>query len=253
MSPPASADPRASTDRANQPTLLGIPAELRNTIYDNVFSSETKHGLVPHALTRVSQCIRRESLAMYYASIRSNTLEILLHNPTQFAHAKQWLAEVDTNLYPVLPDIEFSWTEYITFGSQERTVLCARQVTNLDKELGKQIEWCNKNGFPSSLIFGMAMELTYQHCLGFSEFPIWIETVPSDFEEAVCEDKTWTVRHISIPPDCGSNPRLPVFRELAERKNGSDWEICDLTYIIESLENVAGKPIDCIKFRGNNP
>jgi hypothetical protein len=99
MASPASSDPRASTDRVNKPTLLGIPAELRNIIYDNVFSSETKHGLVLHALTRVSQCIRRESLAMYYASTRSNTLEILLHNPTQFAHAKQWLAEVDTNLY----------------------------------------------------------------------------------------------------------------------------------------------------------
>jgi hypothetical protein len=150
---------------------------------------------------------------------------------------------------PVLPDIEFSWTEYRTFGgSQKRTVLCARQVTTLDKELGKQIEWCSKHGDPSSVISDTAMELTYHHCLGFSEFYIWIETVPSDFEEAVREDRTWTVRHISIPDDCRSNPRLPMFRELAERKNGSDWEIRDLTYIIESLENVAGKQIECTKF-----
>jgi hypothetical protein len=52
-------------------------------------------------LTRVNKCIRRESLAMYYESVKSNPLGIPLHDPTDFAQAKQLLPDLDTNLHQV--------------------------------------------------------------------------------------------------------------------------------------------------------
>jgi len=241
MSFPASADTQASIDRANQPTLLGVPAELRNIIYDKVFSSETKHGIAPHALTRVNRCIRRESLTMYYASVRYNTLEIVLHNPTQFAHAKQWLAELSKNLYTVLPDIEFSWTEYRAFGNRKFALRCARQVTTLKKEFGKQILSCDLTEMPSWLAYDEARRQTYNYCLGFSELHVRIPPLPSYFEKALGEHRKWTVRHLSLLPESCTALYIPMFEELAHRKNGCEWDMCDLRYIIESLETVASK------------
>lgn len=203
MSSPAPADLQALTDRANPPSLLGIPPELRNVIYDNVFSSETKRGLAPHALTLVSKCIRRESLAMYYASIRSKPLEIPLHNSTQFAHAKQWLAKDNKNPHPVLPDIEFSWTEHRAFGSYKIAMRCARQATTIGEEFGKQIDWCIATGVRSSHILEEAIQQTHYYCLGFSKLDIWVPPVPSNFKDAIFEkfdDKIWIVRHLSLSP-----------------------------------------------------
>ena len=152
MSATTSAHLQAATHRASTPTLLGIPAELRNIIYDNVFSSETKQCLAPHALTRVSKSIRRDSLAMYYGPVKSKPLEIPLHNPLQFTHAKQWLAELPADRYTILPDIEFSWTEHNNFGSYKFSLRCARWAITPDRRFSIQIGWRNKTGVPSSRI-----------------------------------------------------------------------------------------------------
>ena len=248
MSFPTSADPRALAAHVNQSTLLGIPAELRNIIYDNVFSSETKHGLVPHALTRVSQCIRRESLAMYYASVKHNTLEIRLHSTAQFTHAKKWLAEVDTNLYPVLPDIKFSWTEHGTFSSHKVAMSCARQKTTLGEAFGKQLARCANTGARTSHILEETMRQTYEYCFGFNMLDVWVPPIPSAFDTAVCsilvedsEDRTWIVRQLSLLPEYWWNPHISVFIDLAICKDGQEWEMSDLRQIVESLEGVVGK------------
>lgn len=246
MSSSASASPQASTDRANQPSLLGIPAELRNTIYEDVFSSETKRGLAPHALTRVNKSIRRASLAMYYESVKFKTLEIPLHNPTQFAHAKQCLGEVNMDMYPVLPNIEFSWTEYRAFGNYKVVMYCARQATTIGEEFGRQIDWCIQTGVRSGYIPQEAAQEAYFYCLGSSKLNIWCPPAPRDFWDACCAeeaegDRTWIVRHLSLLPDCWRYPCISMFTDLAIHKNGYEWNMCDLRYIIEDLEDFVGK------------
>lgn len=102
---------------------------------------------------------------MYYASVKYNTLKISLYNLTQFVHANQWLAELDTNLYPVLPDIEFLWTEYRAFGNRKFALRCARQVTTLKKEFGGQILLRHPTEMPSWVAFDEAIWQTYSYCL----------------------------------------------------------------------------------------
>jgi hypothetical protein len=259
MSVTTSSHPQATTQRVNTPTLLGIPAELRNLIYDHVFLSQTKHSLAPHALTRVCSCIRRESLAMYYASVRCKPLEILLHHPSQFRHVTRWLAELDTDRYPTLPDIEFSWTEYRSLGIRKFGLRCARLLTTLDNAFPVQIDWCDKTGVPSSRIVVEALEQTYDYCLGLSKVNVWIPPVPSGFKEAVFDEESeifWTVRHLSLLPGSWRDLRIPMFVDLATRKNGRDWEICDLRYVIKSLENAVGNlkpPANTITTRNDRP
>ncbi|KAM0707541.1 hypothetical protein Q7P35_004186 [Cladosporium inversicolor] len=240
------ADPQASTDRVNQPTLLGIPAEFRNIIYDKVFSSETKRGLAPHALTRVSQCIRRESLGMYYPSIKHKSLEILLHNPAQFAYAKRWLTEVDTSLYPVLPDIEFSWTEYRAFDNRKFALHCSRHVIDLKEEFDKQTLLCGLTGSSIWNIPHEVMWQIYENCFGFGKIGVWYSSVPSDFQTAVSEKKSWTVRHLSLLAESCSDPNIPFFWELANRKNGCDWEICDLNTLSKVSKLSPAKQQNCL-------
>ena len=244
MSSPTSADAQALTDRANQPTLLDIPAELRNVIYYDVFSSETKRNLAPHPLTRVNKCIRCESLAMYYESVKSKSLEIPLHNATDFALAKQSLSDVDTNPHQVLPDIEFSWTEYRAFGSYKIAMRCAREVTTIDEESGRQVDWCDQTGVRSGHILEESLRQAYDYCLGFSKLEIWVPPVPPNFKNAVWEEEdiTWIVRHLSLLSDCWRYPCISMFTDLAIRKNGHDREMRDLRYIIESLEDFVGRP-----------
>lgn len=245
MSSPTSADAQALTDRANQPTLLDIPAELRNVIYYDVFSSETKRNLAPHSLTRVNKCIRRESLAMYYESVKFKPLETPLHNVIDFALAKQSLSDVDTNPHQVLPDIEFSWTEYRASGSYRIAMRCAREVTTVNEEFVRQMYWCDRIGVRSSHILQEAVEQTYIYCLGFSKLEVWVPPVPSDFKDAVFEEepeaRTWIVRHLSLLSDCWRNLCISMFTDLAICKNGHEWEMRDLKYIIESLEDFVGK------------
>jgi hypothetical protein len=185
---------------------------------------------------------------MYYASVRHKTLEILLHNPSQFASAKQWLAEVDTDRYPVLPDIEVSWTEYRHLGSHRFALSCARHVTTLGAEFDRQLDSCIEARMRRSRIFHEAMQQTSDYCLGFSKLEGWDSPVTEDFESIVCKilteeskDRAWSVRHLSVLPGRWQKPCISMFEDLALRKNGYEWEVCDLGYIIESLEKVAGK------------
>jgi hypothetical protein len=84
---------------------------LGNQIYEYTFFAEAQtslSGLAPHALTRVIQQVRRESLGLYYSSVE--TLEIPLYDEKNVAHVGEWLAESSLQHYPVLPDIAFATT-----------------------------------------------------------------------------------------------------------------------------------------------
>lgn len=229
----------ASNDRANQPTFFGIPPETRNAIYDYVFSSDTTCSLTPHALTQVNKQIRHETLAMYHASIL--TLKIPLHDAIQVARAKRWLAEVDTTLYSVLPDIQFSWTEQ---NHQDVNILCARQIIDLNKEFELQLAHCGE-AIRDSYKPKEAMTRTYKRYIGLIGTDTSCCYAPSYFKNAVKEGKTWTGRRLSWEPrHCQSTDRdtrnliADLFQDFKERKYHQNWEIRDLEYIIDLLENV---------------
>lgn len=121
---------------------------------------------------------------------------------------------------------------------------CARQATTIGEEFGKQIDWCTLTGVRSTHILEEAIQQTYDYCLGFSKLNIWVPPVPSNFEDAVFEefeDKIWIVRHLSLSPTWWRYPCISMFTDLAICKNGYEWEIRDLRYIIESLEDFVGK------------
>ena len=155
---------------------------------------------------------------------------------------------MDTNLYPVLPDIEFSWTEHGTFSSYKIAMSCVRQNTTLGKAFGKQLARCADTGARTSHILEATMRQTYEYCFGFSMLDVWVPPVPSAFDTAVCsilvedsEDRIWIVRQLSLPPEYWWNPHISMFIDLAIYKNGDEWEMRDLRHIIESLEDAVGK------------
>lgn len=183
---------------------------------------------------------------MYYECVRFKPLEIPLHDPSQFTHAKQCLAEVETTIHPVFPDMEFSWTEYRAFGSYKIAVQCARQTTTISEEFGRQLDRCIKTDVNSARILSQAVQEAYYHCLGCSKLDIWIPRAPPDFWDAIyeeyAEDRTWVVRNLSLRSDCWRYPCISMFTDLAICKNGDEWGTRDLRYIIESLEDFVGKP-----------
>lgn len=118
-----STNPPLVNSRPNEPTFLGIPAEIRNAIYRYAFAADTKRSLALRALTRVNQQIREESKAMEKVENESvDTLVIAVRTRKQLADLKQWLEqEVDAPTYtktqgeasklsPQYPDLEFHYT-----------------------------------------------------------------------------------------------------------------------------------------------
>jgi len=123
---------------------------------------------------------------------------------------------------------------------------CARQMIILNREFGRQLGWCTETGVQSKRVVAEAMQLTYDYCLGFSKLAIYVPRAPSNFKDAIFEEefenRPWVVRHLSLLPDCWRYPRISMFTDLAIYKNGHEWDMRDLRRIIESLEEVVGKP-----------
>ena len=155
---------------------------------------------------------------------------------------------MDTNLYPVLPDIEFLWTENRTYGNRNFGLRCARRVTTLSEVLNRQIQLCVETGVQSSDIIDKVMQRTYDYCLGYSELDFRATLVPLDFKRVVrgalaeeSRDRTWIVRHLSLLPGRRRIPYPVMFMDTAIRKMGYEWELHDLRYIVESVEDVVVK------------
>jgi hypothetical protein len=154
--------------------FLDLEPELRNRIYEQTFFAEAQtssSGLAPHALTRVSQQVRRESLGLYYSSVE--TLEIPLYDEKNVAHVKEWMAESSLQHYPILPGIAFATTANFRDGSElvSNTVRpifhFKRQIVKPAEELEREVS----SGVPVRYepdMYKAAYLAAHVRCLGLS-------------------------------------------------------------------------------------
>jgi hypothetical protein len=120
--------------------FLDLEPELRNQIYEQTFFAEAQtsiSGLAPHALTRVSQQGRRESLGLYYSSVE--TLEIPLYDEKNVGHVREWMAESSLQHYMILPDIAFVTTANFRVDS-EPVPNTGRPISHFKRHIPKPSE-----------------------------------------------------------------------------------------------------------------
>lgn len=240
-------------------TLLGLPAELRNAIYEYTFAVEIKSRPTPHPLTQVSSQIRKESLKLYYESV--TYLRLSVRTLEQLARARKWLAEVDLTVYPTLPTFAFSfpWSDH-----PDSDVYWTRTKISLAQELPKYVsfasaiyEQCPNSGY----IHDKALGALYLDCLGvdYRGRALRLEDIkpcPQHFTQLVEEGGTWITRRMhreGAGPGrltmCFRNETASLSNKLVDvarlKKEGRDWDKSDLGKILDLFENdllvMAGK------------
>jgi hypothetical protein len=184
---------------------------LRNQIYEHTFFVEAQtslSGLAPHALTRVIQQVRRESLGLYYSSVE--TLEIPLYDEKNVAHVGEWLAESSLQHYPVLPDIAFATTANFRDDSEPvlNTVRPLFHFKQQTVNAAEELECEASSRVPTRDepdVDHVAYLAAHVRCLGLSSIAretnrnnTFIGRHSQRFTDAINNRKTWTSRHIDI-------------------------------------------------------
>ncbi|GAB7329133.1 hypothetical protein MBLNU13_g00961t1 [Cladosporium sp. NU13] len=261
MSSIHSTSSQRSENHFNQPTLLGMPPEIRNVIYDYAFSADTTRSLAPHALTRTNRLLRQESLSIQWKYVE--TLVIPLHTRKQLDHFKEWAAaEIEQPKYTrahestgksiaAYPGLQF---DYTTAAEGKRARLSfARQELTPTEEYSRMLRTYGLTD--TELSQGRSkhvmeiLSLTAK-CLGTALEKS--ERFPRDFDyNAVIKDPApWVVRKIgyrNCPPTRRSwSERLYIvrfFRPHALKKRGAER---DATFIrdevVKYIESVAMFP-----------
>jgi hypothetical protein len=240
------------------PGFLKISAELRNQIYENVFTAIYISSPVPHALTQVNGQIRSESRAMYYASAKG--IRIWLRTPEQIKRAQVWLAEVDMSLYPSLPALELKCLGPRLLEGHSRPEITMRDsivTINPENSLSQLLAQLRRNyyirGEDDHARIAVALELTWLNCLGLpdSEQLTLRNPVPADFiQEAIEEHHSWLVRQWTCS-ESGRNTAPRGFYDmvfgLAANNKGRPWRMSDLQSLVnwfgerqEEVENSGG-------------
>lgn len=244
-----------------QPTLLGIPPEARNIIYDYAFSADTTRNLAPHALTRTNRLLRQESLSLQWEYVE--TLVIPLHTRKQLHHFKEWAtAEIEqpkyTRVYettrkpfPSYPSLQFNYTTAaegkrarLSFARQELTPAeeCSRMLRTYgltDTDMGQG----------RSKHVAKILSLTAE-CLGTAL--VKSEPLPRDFDyNAIIKDPAlWIVRKVKyrIYPPTRQIERershiVRFFRPHALKKHGAEWDAKFIRdEVVKYIESVAMFP-----------
>lgn len=241
-----------SSDRGHETTLLGIPAELRNAIYEYTFSTEFKSKPTPHPLTQVNKQIRRESLGMYYKSVTFLKLE--LQSLKKIRCVKKWLAEFDLAAYGALPAIEFC---PVWLANQPRTAMyVTREEVCPAKELPVYISLVSSLAFtllgsqpPDRPIRDRAVDAMYHDLIGESElmYEDICPQAPEHFVQVVENGESWIRRRPHFEGLSASSwimaegEEADAFKgkvvETAVRNQGRDWDKRDLGEIVKWFED----------------
>lgn len=221
-------------------TFLGLPAELRNTIYKYAFTASAKITLAPHALTRVNQQIRRESLDMYYSHVTS--LDIPMRRLEDIDRAKRWLNEEDMQLYPVFPDFHLSLPGHFKPISGIR---CIREQINVAQELSTHLDRFN---IVDEYDVHEVVRIVYRSSLGvFHTGKLRLGKVSERFKKAALgKDEEWLMRRVtydrfSMQPENGSTSEIRrlygMFFRLVIKRDGREWDKGDLKQIADFFES----------------
>ena len=249
MSSTAHSGASASNGPDHTPTFLGLPAELRNAIYEYTFAAETKSRLTPHPMTHVNRQTRRESLTMYYKSV--TYLKLPLDTLGQIACARKWLAEFDFKEYPVLPTIEL-WPsdinhERIYFPREERCP--AQEVPDYlahVSEAPRQL----RPALTDPRLYDAAVSVLYEAYLGniMVKVKSMKRKAPEHFAQVVKKGQTWITRRMHDDEDgaaewsftsnaSGFPSSLETLHRIAVRNGGRDWDKSDLEEIVKGAED----------------
>jgi hypothetical protein len=259
--------------------FLDLEPELRNQIYEQTFFAEAQtsfSGLAPHALTRVSQQVRRESLGLYYSSVE--TLEIPMYDEKNVGHVREWMAKSSLQHYPILPDIAFATTANFRVDSEPvpntgrpikrhipkpsepvpNTVLnTVRPIFHFKRQIMKPAEEIEREIIPTRDGPNMCVAAylaAHIRCLGLSsmvkvtnQYNTWIGRRSQRFTDAITNREAWTIRHLDMfPVDPPGHLRRMVclwVSKFAHRNEGStDWgeaEMRDLVGFFELISQMS--------------
>lgn len=244
-----------------QPTLLGIPPEIRNIIYEYAFSTDATMNLAPHALTRTNRLLRQESFSLQWNYVE--TLVIPLHTRKQLLHFKEWAAaEIEQPKFtrvheqtrkpiPSYPSLQF---DYTTAAEGKRARLSfARQELTPAEEFLRMLRTYGLTDASMNQIRSRHMAevlLLTAQCLGTAL--VQSERLPRDFDyNTILKDTAlWIVRKVqykTCPPTRRTWRERPhivrFFRPHALEKRGAEW---DATFIrdevVKYIESVAMFP-----------
>lgn len=232
------------TSPAPKITLLGLPAELRNAIYECTFATELKSKPTPHPLTQVNKQIRQESLAMYYNSV--TYLQLPVQSLKSIARVKKWLVEFDLSAYGELPTIEFvhHWLQFDRSSKFD----CTREVRCPADSVRPYLSPATSP--PGSLEYDAVTASDYHICLGVVKpWPdaIWA-SAPHHFIRVIEAGGTWISRQVHFDgprtweweflgrEDKYGSLMLEIMT-IARRNKGCDWDRRDLAKIVGWFES----------------
>lgn len=233
-SAPSSSPPLSQTDpyhnRIQEPSFLGLPAELRIAIYKYAFADEpwnTKYKLAPYALTRVNRQIRHESMPLYYTFVESLELPV---DAANISHTRDWLRTVDLAAFPKLPNFVFMFS--IRRNDDERDA-----VLYADRDV-----YCPANALQRYMHMGYDNAVTrlYREYIGHRRLKLEPDSHIGEgfehFKEVVEQDGLWVKRGF------GYGHCLPwlfkhMFADIAKRMAGRDWDKGALEEILDAFEH----------------
>jgi hypothetical protein len=240
--------------------FLDLEPELRNQIYEQTFFAEAQtsfSGLAPHALTRVSQQVRRESLGLYYSSVE--TLEIPLYDEKNVGHVREWMAESSLQHYPVLPEITFATTANFRIDSEPvpntvRPIFHFKRQTMVPAEEFEGEFVPTRDGpdmYVAAYLVAPAYLAAQIRCLGLSsmvkitnQYNTFIGRRSQRFTNAIVDHEAWTTRHLDmfpVEPPRGLRRVVCLWvSKPAHRNEGStDWGEADVRELVGFFELIS--------------
>jgi hypothetical protein len=247
-----------SGSRKDSPEISGIPAELpfrfldlepelRNQIYKQTFFAEAQtsfSGLAPHALTRVSQQVRRESLGLYYSSVE--TLEIPLYDEKNVGHVREWMAKSSLQHYPTLPDIAFATSANFRVDS-EPFLNTVKPIFHFKRQIMKPSEELEREVVPTRDgpdMYLAAYTAAHIRCLGLSsmvkvtnQYNTFICRRSQRFTDAIINHEAWTIRHLDMfpvepPRDIRRVVCLWVSKFARRNEASTDWGEAEMRQLV---------------------
>lgn len=220
-------------------TFLGLPAELRNTVYWYTLNASPNNSIRPPALTRVNQQIRRETLIMYYS--RVTCLEVPVRTLEDINRAKRWVNEVDMRWYSVLPDIRLAPPSHLI---QISGIRCLRKEINVGQELSEYRHPSTKKRTEQQnmrVLYRRFLGVTYTGRVNIGK------KITERFREAALEGGGWVMRDVRYEKSSlvthadqrsANDTRLlyAMFARLVAAKDGREWDKGDLQKILDFFE-----------------
>ena len=237
MSSTAPTSTQPSKSRPNEPTFLGLPAELRIAIYKCTLIAECatrkfppklrKYNFNPFAWAKVNRQLRHGSMPIYYDSVEFLRLPV---GNGEGSSTKQFLNEVDLTAFSELPDLRFDF--HVPGTSWTGSLVVSRWERFPAQELQEYMDMGHDNAVVR-LYREYIGHLDYEEELGFDSY---VGNGFEHFKQVLQQDGTWISRdRIHYTGYLGMNIGLKLV-DIAKRLEGRDWDKGVLDEILDWFE-----------------